>query len=337
MKVCCLIVTYGTRFHLLSKVIGAVIEQEASHLIIVDNGSSIESKEKLDIHIASLPVPTQVISIAQNSGTANAITKGMNEFLNSTAEFLWILDDDNVPEKGALLELIKFWRNKQFSDKEKKLMLASLRPYHSRYTTALLKENPELILPSKNNFCGFHVKDFFYTLSERVFTFRNGKLPAQMKEGRVLAAAYGGLFFHREALSFTNLPNLAFYLYMDDFEFTYSFTNNGGEIWVLPKSIVTDIEQSFYLPEKKKFLYHSSLDGKSDTLIYYAIRNNVYFTSKKRITNKLTYGINKCFFIALITFMAILRGKLKRLKTIFKAINDGINGKLGKSSSYPMY
>jgi GT2 family glycosyltransferase len=335
MKICCVIVTYGNRFHLLSRVIEAVIAEGAGEVIVIDNNSSPASQKQIDEIASGSVIPVRIIRYANNSGSANGFRAGMEAFLKSNSDFIWILDDDNKPTEGALEKLTQYWRNTQLLCKNEKLMLTAFRQNRILYLEAIQKNNPDLVLPAKNSFCGFHIKQVFNKLRERFF-YTEESIKTENKIGKLNAAAYGGLFFHRDLLEKTPLPNTNYFLYMDDFAFTYSFVQRGGEILLLGDSVIEDIEPTFYLPGKKKVFYHSSLDGEKDYLVYYALRNNVYFTLSQRVTSTVVYKLNELIFILMISVVGFFRRKQKRLRVIYHAINDGKKGKLGANERYPL-
>jgi GT2 family glycosyltransferase len=335
MKICCVIVTYGNRFHLLSRVIEAVVAQGVGEIIVIDNNSHPASQKKIDEIASNSLIPVRIIRYSSNSGSANGFSAGMKAFLKSDSDFIWILDDDNKPTAGALEKLIQYWKNTQFLCKDERLMLTAFRQNRVLYLEAIQKNNPDLILPAKNSFCGFHMKQVFNKLRERFF-YTVKPVKADSKTGKLNAAAYGGLFFHRNLLAKTPLPNVNYFLYMDDFAFTYSFVQGGGEIWLLSDSVIEDIETAFYLPGKKKVFYHSSLDGEKDYLVYYAVRNNVYFTLSQRVTNTVVYKLNEIIFMVILSLVGFFRRKQKRLRVIYNAMNDGKKGKMGANGKYPL-
>ncbi len=63
-----------------------------------------------------------------------------------------------------------------------------------------------------------------------------------------------GLFFHKDLIEKIGLPDESYFLYVDDFDFTYRITKAGGEIWMVTNSHLHDLESSFYLPGKKEDL-----------------------------------------------------------------------------------
>lgn len=330
MKVCGVIVTYGDRFHLLSQVIDALLLEAIEKIVVIDNGSSANTQAGINKYLPKLLIHR----FEENKGTAIAFKTGILKALETGCEFIWLMDDDTVPETGSLHALKVFWNDLSKIEKEKKTVLCSFRKDRPNFVTAIANNDPDEILPRKNNFAGFHIKNLFAKIDERISSRDNGISKPLNSAALISAASYGGLFFHKDIVEKVGLPDQSYFLYVDDFDFTYGITKAGGEIWVVTNSRIHDLESSFYLPGKKKLLYHSAFDSPKDSSSYYALRNTIYFSKKYLRKNKPVYFLNKALFLCFITIIGVLRGKMHRLKIIMRAVKDGENGRLGFNRDY---
>lgn len=330
MQVCGVIVTYGDRFHLLSQVINALLKVKIDRIVLVDNGSSAKTQSGLKINFPDLIIHR----FEENKGTAIAFKTGIEQALSTDCDLLWLLDDDTCPEPAALDQLKTFWGTIA-GTMEKRTALCSYRKDRPNFVDAISNNDPDKILPPTNNFAGFHIKKLFTKIGERMDSSkkmqREGAVP---DSGRISAAPYGGLFFHRDLIQKIGLPDELYVLYADDFDYTYRITKCGGEIWLVTSSVLHDLESSFYLPVKKTALYHSALDSSKDASAYYALRNTIHFSKKYLVKNKASYLLNRIIFSIIITVIGILRGKIRRLKVIRSAMRDGEKGKLGFNQYY---
>lgn len=336
MRVCCVLVTYANRFHLLSKVIEEVLKQGVAKVVIVDNASVTQSAVAIN-RLANNNQSVIVRRFSVNEGSAKGFRTGLEIASETDCDFIWILDDDNLPKPGVLQLLENQWKAINLSGfKQGKLALLCMRANREEFRNVLRKGTPDAILPPVNAFMGFHIKETYLKLKERIMPSRKAETTRMNDPVRVNAASYGGMFFHKELLSVNGLPDASFVLYIDDFDFTYRITKNGGAIWLLPEAIVEDIDNSFYLPDRKSLLYHSILDTSKDAFAYYVVRNSIYFGSRNRVTSKFTFNFNKYLFIALISVIGTLRGKFKRLGIIYSAIGDGLKGRMGSQEKYKL-
>lgn len=337
MKVCCIIVTYGERFKFLAQVAERLLSMGTDQLVIIDNGSP--PSNRLQVEALATKYSTRIITdrFEENEGSAIGFRKGLALAEKSDCEFVWILDDDNLPEPDALEALRRFWNNKaSYEEGRPVVALSSMRADREVFVRAVEERKPEAFLWPVNSFSGFHLRELFQKLKERIKPAGNKKVAATWEPLKLSVGFYGGLFFPVSLLQKTGLPNERMVLYADDLLFTQTISSKVGDIWLVPDSVVRDIDMPFYIRAKKGFLYHSSLDGGKDALVYYAMRNAVYYIRKFLVTNAFVFYINKLCFLGFVTLAGLLRGKVARLRLIYAAIRDGEQERLGKSNKYKL-
>ena len=125
-------------------------------------------------------------------------------------------------------------------------------------------------------------------------------------------------------------PDEKFYLYFDDAEYTYRVTNSGGKVWLISGSVITDIDQSYQVNYKRKFLHSIHLDLWSFRT-YYMTRNGVYFYKKNASNRPLIFNINKFLFMSWLKFLSIVGSKQNQYQKLAMAVEDGLKGNLGKA------
>ncbi len=98
------LVTYN-REQLLQQALDALAAQTRTpnRVIIVDNASTDASGQVADSH----PIGADVLHLARNVGGAGGFTAGMAHALTTgSTDWLWVMDDDTIPEPAALAELL---------------------------------------------------------------------------------------------------------------------------------------------------------------------------------------------------------------------------------------
>lgn len=102
MKIAAIIVTYN-RLELLQRCYNALLDQSNENFIIVvvNNGSTDGTKEWLDI-----PKDRLIVIHQNNEGGAGGFYSGMKFAYEAGYDWMWLMDDDGVPEKKQLQELI---------------------------------------------------------------------------------------------------------------------------------------------------------------------------------------------------------------------------------------
>ncbi|CAI8349362.1 MAG: Uncharacterised protein [Flavobacterium sp. SCGC AAA160-P02] len=315
MQVTVIIVTYADRYYLLKEVLVSCLNLGVNDIIIVDNNSEKNSKEKIKKFLKDTQ-KVQVISNKQNVGSAKAYKQGLEKAYKLNNEYIWLLDDDNKPRARALSLLLDFWNKKPKTVSA----LLSFRPDRVQFREAVFKENPNLVLSKKNSFSGFHL---FEKIS-RIYT--KEKQNKEKLYGEIACAPYGGLFFHKSLLKEIGYPNEKFYLYSDDHEWTYRITKRNKKIYLVLDSIVDDIDTSWAIKDKKETIF-SKIKKAPPFRVYYTIRNRTLFEKQYLVNNNFIYGLNKLLFTVLLF---IYSSNTKNFKVFMRAVKNAENNNLEK-------
>ncbi len=107
-KIVAITVTFNTSQYVI-RAIEAILRQtrQVDHIIVVDNGSREEEKNKVSAFIQGY-VNVMMISLAENTGGAGGFSKGMEYARNRFhPDWFWLMDDDAHPVENCLEELLK--------------------------------------------------------------------------------------------------------------------------------------------------------------------------------------------------------------------------------------
>src|SRR5438128_12609415 len=99
MKIIAVVVTYN-RLPLLKKSLDAVYSQtrKPDAIIVINNGSTDDTGEWLQTQ--------PVINYTQeNKGGAGGFSYGINKAYGHGADWIWLMDDDTIPQKDSLEKL----------------------------------------------------------------------------------------------------------------------------------------------------------------------------------------------------------------------------------------
>lgn len=319
-------VTYGNRFHLLKQVIDSALSECVFKVIVVDNNSVSESREKLKAYEQEIGKDKiKVLYLDDNYGSAGGFKRGLEEVYNdSKCEFILVLDDDNLLEKGSfekLEALSVYLKNLDYS-----FMLGFYRDMWDGDRKAIQKGCVKRYLP--NNFIGFN---FLGALKNKFFKNKTDKyinlFPLQPTE----ITAMGGTFFHKSIIEKIGYPNEDFYLYADDHDFTYRFTKSGGKIFLCSELKLQDIDFTTVGISGVDIGYFD--EEFSEFKMYYGVRNHTYL-SKSFIKSKILFYGNMSVYLLLYGKKIFTTPKklfFRRYKLLLRAIKDGLNGKLGRT------
>ncbi len=323
--------TYGERFHLVSRVIGAALENGVEKVILVDNGTGSNSRARIRALAGASGGKVLVVSLPENLGSAGGYKAGLERALDcADCEYIWLLDDDNCPDNDALREIVNQLR--EHGD-AKRTCLVSNRPAKREFGKLVANHRNQHL--NRNSFLGFHfLRTPLNLLSQKVrdvLNLNRGKACSPFYP-RLVYAPYGGFFFAKELIWEVGLPNSRFFLYSDDHEYTYRFTRHGCPIYLVPSSIVHDLDVSWHsvkLVRRWVSLFNATID---EARLFYFLRNRTYFEVTNFTTNKAVYFTNMVIYLFLALIMSMLAGPIALGNTmvIREAIRSGLRADLGK-------
>lgn len=330
---CAITVTYGSRSSLLFPVLTALLKDSAlGKIIVVNNGAEWDVRA-----LATDLAPNDRIEIVEfttNQGSAAGFAAGIQRACSLGTEFIWLLDDDNLPESDTLRRLFEaYWQLGADFPKDR-LAVAALRPANQAEVTAGVPLWPLGRRPS--SFRGVHALDLPYNLWRyvRKGTIRPGGCPPALIE--LAVAPYGGLLFHRAVVERHGLPSADFVLYGDDTEFTYRITRAGGVLRLVTSARISDLEMSWSLKSRFGTTFRALIEGGNDLRAYYSARNQAYIDSHCFQHNRVAFWINRQIYCVALWLFAIVLGRRDRYRLLRNAIRDGIDGRLGIHPRHPL-
>lgn len=330
-RTCVLIVTYGNRFPFLQQVVNAAFANSVHKIVIVDNGSANESRQAIQKLKLDSNGRLDVLMLPENLGSAGGFKAGLEYLLAcSDCEYIWLLDDDNRPDKRALEELLNCYGKLRYMFEADRLVLASVREDWEIYKKLIRGVPPNRVFPRRSSFMGFHVLDQprkfleFFHLDREVNKQVLTEFPIEIP-----CAPYGGLFFHKSVVWSFGYPDERFFLYNDDTDYTYRMVQKGCKLFLVPSSVVFDLGRAWHLPIKGETLFSRLLIADSDFRIYYGTRNQSYLDRHLWRDSPLTYALNKWAFFLLLSLFALMYGRWKRFFMIARAVRRGERKDLG--------
>jgi hypothetical protein len=161
-RVTAVTVTYGNRSHYLKQVLAAVQREGVRRTVVVNNGATWNVGRSLREDFRGA---VDVLDMSGNTGSAAGFGAGISRAMDSGAEMIWLLDDDNMPVKGALSILLGQYERLRAHHAADKLAVLAFRPEHQ--ADVAMGVAPERINPRPSSFRGFHVLDIPYKLWRR--------------------------------------------------------------------------------------------------------------------------------------------------------------------------
>lgn len=321
-------VTYGNRLGFLAQVVDAASREGVQWVLVVDNGTAEDCRAALAQLQQRYGKRLELLRLPENTGSAGGFKAGLAQVqAQRRCDYIWLLDDDNVPEPGALRVLLEQHARLRHATPPDRLAVSSYR--NTTSTRRRLKKGlpAGLVFPLPSSFHKFHLLNGVRNLARaallrwRTLT-HNTAVPEAV---RVPYAPWGGLLIHRSVLDTCGLPDERFFVYADDNEFTHRLVRAGGAVYLVFASVVRDVEEQWHRGVRQR-----ALMGDSDLRAYYNARNRAYFDAHCAGGHGLVYAINRRAYLIKLALLAALRGRRARHRLLRRAIADGEAGRLGR-------
>lgn len=311
VKVCAIILVFDHKKEFLKTIIERLETLGVYEIIIVNNG-----QKRLD------DKNHKIIHSSRNMGPAGGFRLGMKEALNSQSDFIWLLDEDNLPEESSLEEIVKAWERLSGSVPKEDLILYSYRPQLFKNLHPHQVKGITSIGPRRNSFLGFHYKQLIQYIRTRLST-QGVKKHHSLVQQQVIemnTGYFGGLFMHIDLVKHGLLPESDAPIYWSDMAYTRQLHLNGARIFMVPPSVISDMDHKELSAQKRHFLHHPTLDLSPAFKAYHYAYGLMRFENMVREGRPISYLINKAIMLSLIGIMAKMRGKSERLQVISSAM-----------------
>jgi GT2 family glycosyltransferase len=334
MNVTVVTVTYGRRAALLTQVLAAARAQGAAGAIVIDNGS----EDPLDATLgARFGGWARIHSLGANRGSAVGFATGIAQAMAAGAEFILLLDDDNLPAASCLQTMLSRWATcKDSGESPDNFAVHATRLRADESPQAAWLQIPE---PRRGSFLGFHIAEMPYKLLRRLAPRMLGVAARKTASVTDISVApYGGTLFHRDVIARIGLPDEAFFLYGDDYEFSARLTARNGKIHLLRDAVIRDIDTTWGGADKRHrgALFTGRLEMQNPSKLYYATRNLTFFETYVRPRKTAFYLLNKIVFMTILTALALVKRKLPQYRTILRGMKDGREKCLGMNEAYQL-
>ena len=329
--VVCVTVTYGDRRKLLRTVIDALPAQGVSKVVVVDNGAAWPVRAQLAEAYGDY---VDVVEMGRNAGSAPGYAAGLQRALESGAEFLFLLDDDNIPAPRSLSTLLAAHADALSTTPRDRLAVLGFRP--TLQSDVHIHVPIKRINPRPSSFIGFHIFDIPYKIWRRTSWGRPRLQRGYPKRIDMSIGPYGGLLFHRDVIHETGLPNTEFVLYGDDIEWTYRLHQRGGRLVLVTDALIDDLESSWSLKQDFGSSFQGFLTGTGDFRAYYSMRNATYFFFHCHEHREAMLRVNFHVYVWVLRLLAIASGSMNRFRLLQRAMHEGRLGRLGMTEDFQL-
>jgi GT2 family glycosyltransferase len=326
VKVSVVIVTYGKRWPYLYKVLHRLEEDDpVTEIYVIDNACLYDVSAACAAEGFS---KTIVISSKVNVGSAGGFSSGIALAMEKNADFIFLLDDDNLPQPGTLRQLLDTYLsiNQQYSGGPLAVMA-----YRKCQYDAYFSERKQLFF-ANDDFMGFNL---FNSLQRHTVSSQkhNNKISGHEYFTSKRCGPFSGLLLPAQLIRTVGLPRQDMVIYYDDVEWVIRILNAGGTIWLDTETDIEELNANYAVSVFAKPVIGMVL-ADSESKIYYLVRNRTYIDNYIENKAGIFYTCNKFIFLGLLLLGSLFLGRLKRMMTVLCAYCDGSKGRLGMNSSY---
>ncbi len=308
-KICALVVTYNRKDYLM-KLLSNLLNQTypVSKLIIFDNNSSDSTPDILlennyideikEGQLASKTIGnTEVLYFRnlENSGGSGGFHDGIKLALQQNCDYIWTMDDDVLPEKDCLENLIGTLSN----NVRLALPTRTDKNYEDYAVVGLNMSNP-----------------FLYKISTRKKEIKNDDIEGNSVN--VVDMPFEGPIFDVSLIKEIGLPKKDLFIIFDDSEYA------------LRASKVTEIRYVKNAVLHKQIIPVKQPERLMGWKDYYGWRNQYWF-DRTYGENIFVKKLRPIFNHLDLCARAIVKRKWTNLKVLNKAYYDGTRGILGKT------
>lgn len=292
-----IVVTYNRKIS-LKKCIEQLNSQtyKIKQILIINNNSTDGTSELLN-DLKNTDNKIEIIELNENIGGSGGFCLGIKQAIDNGADWVWIMDDDAIPESQALEKLIR-----HASD--------DFNIYGSIAIDNGQKVAWRLEKISINN-----KKDEIKDIINSPETLEVAFLP------------FLGMLISRRLVQSIGLPDAEFFLAADDVDFCLRTRAAGGKIIAVTKSHVHHPAAEVYplqLPWRKLWLLRLPPWKR-----YYDTRNRI-LVAYNHFGLALYYQTLPSLFLRLIGSLVHEDHRLDQTKAFFAGVVDGLRGKKGR-------
>lgn len=289
IKVCAVVVTYN-RQDLLKECLNAILSQTypVTKVLLVDNASTDGTHEMIDALYLS-DSRMEYHALPKNIGGAGGFSAGMAMALKSAYDWIWIMDDDTIPDQTCLEKLLNV------STKTDKISFLASSVYG---IDGLPMNVPGAALTAleKNGYGSF-------------LRFLDSKMV------QIESATFVSILVRYHAVKQVGIPCAFFFIWGDDVEYTLRLTNHYG-----PAYVVGDSKALHKRMGNANLSVYTETNERRIAFYRYSVRNSL-------IVAKEYFGKRKLFFeecrkIKMLFCLAVMRTEKKGAK--IKAVLGGL-------------
>lgn len=306
------VVTYN-RKELLIECLDALLTSTRvpDKILLIDNGSTDDTPDLLQKKGYMENPLINYIRLPENTGGAGGFYEGVKRGYEAGYDWVWLMDDDAEPKKDALEKLSKYLDEPNVS------ALANLKLDESG---SILHKHLGFF-DSKDNKSNF---DFDSEIPKKV----EDKLIEDSKVLEIAFSSFVGIMVNKKTIEEIGFPKKELFIRGDDLEYCLRIIPT-GKILLITDSIIFHKEAPDRKEISKNFLGKVSYRTAYNRLwfTYYETRNLIWLRKNYLSGIKFYLRMFRDYFRSVVAIILFDDYKLKRIRFLTEAYQDGLKGK----------
>jgi GT2 family glycosyltransferase len=320
VKVTVVTVVYGSRWPLLKQVAESCLsDDKVSKFVICDNGSI--DPFSMDEYAAQYKDRVVILRQTTNIGFSGAIAKCLEYAQGTDSDYVLILDDDSVPEEGAIdmfLDNLKFFGDEVVvlsgnrTDVPGNKEVFRQRPFRDK-------------MPKGTIFDVFSLKKVI-SLGKLLFRIKPDSRHAFVPIIPTEAFVTGGSFIPMEVVRKAPLPDARLFIYGEDLEYSWRIRRLGYPIYLCSRPIIRDIDMTF--PSYGYHIFGLFDSATPEYKIYFRMRNSVIISKRNTTQSSPVLALNIIIWFIGLSLIGLHEAGISkvyftRMHLIGKAMRNG--------------
>lgn len=279
--VCAVIVTYNRRA-LLAEAIAAVLSQTRppDAVLVVDNASTDGTAQMLAEGFPDV----SVLALENNQGGAGGFHEGVKRAHTDGHQYLWLMDDDTIPQPDALDALLAGFEHSPDAD----------------FVVSKVVWTDGTIHPMNRPFLRWGSTERMLDAAEA----QTGLVPLR-------AATFVSLLMRREVVDRHGLPDKRFFIWSDDIDYTARVLRDGAG-YVATRSVALH----------KTAAAHTAVT--SGDRFYFHVRNSIYMFRGGAWSSRELISLIVYYLGSIVTFLRHEHFSAKALRVVARGWLDAI-------------
>jgi len=320
VKVTVVTVVYGTRWALLKQVAEVCLaDTQVKTFVIIDNGC--HDANLMDEFAVDYGGRIKILRQEKNIGYSGAISRGLTYARETDCDFVFVLDDDSVPEEGAIGH---FLQNLRLLGDRKVILVGNRVDVPGNkdiFTSRPLQDN----MPRGTLFEVFSVRKLV-NVCKLVLGIKPRNDHPFIPIVPTEAFVTGGTFLPIEVVRTAEVPDASMFIYGEDLDYAWRIRRLGYQSYACARPIIRDIDMTF--PNYGDHIF-GLFDPKTPAYkVYYRMRNAVRISKCHSnqsyvvfVLNVLVWFVGLCF-VGLIKW-GLSKAYLKRVVLVAQALFTG--------------